>query len=83
MTGSAIPSLYENASVRQENFNRHEKRFGIVNALLARIIHEHFCCNRGFAATTSLREKKNRDIHRSEEDRLRFPRNRVNISEGR
>jgi hypothetical protein len=22
---------------------------------LARIIHEHFCCNRGFAAATSLR----------------------------
>ncbi|MEK7352646.1 MAG: hypothetical protein AAB177_17365, partial [Nitrospirota bacterium] len=24
-------------------------------SVLARIIHEHFCCNRGFAAATSLR----------------------------
>ena len=30
-------------------------RFRQAAVLLARIIHEHFCCNRGFAATTSLR----------------------------
>ena len=26
-----------------------------IDNYLARIIHEHFCCNRGFAATPSLR----------------------------
>jgi cellulose synthase (UDP-forming) len=47
--------------IRRQDRPRHAKAGNLNHALqlshgeLARIIHEHFCCNRGFAATTSLR----------------------------
>ena len=45
------PSMRELA-VRK---GKHDADFSISDRLLARIIHEHFCCNRGFATATGLR----------------------------
>jgi len=42
-----LDGLFEHPSVADSLCPRH--------VTLARIIHEHFCCNRGFAAATSLR----------------------------
>ncbi len=42
-----LDGLFEHPSVAYSLCPRH--------VTLARIIHEHFCCNRGFAAATILR----------------------------